>query len=83
MREESEFSTEGGEEWFPLVEVGFCQFKSHRDVVLDIDRRIGGDNHSGGRSGGVGHGDQGEEMRRSREELALRTAGRWAQDLES
>jgi hypothetical protein len=28
-------------------------------VVLDIDRRIGGDNHSGGRSGVVGHGDQG------------------------
>jgi hypothetical protein len=52
-------------------------------VVLDIDRRIGGDNHNGGRSGGVGHGDQGEEVRRSREELALRTIGRWAQDLES
>ena len=83
MREESEFATERGEEWFPLVEVGFGQFKSHWDVVLDIDRRIGGDKHGGGRNGGVGHGDQGEKVRRSREELALRTAGRWAQDLES
>jgi hypothetical protein len=27
-------------------------------VVLDIDRRIGGDKHGGGRNGGIGHGDQ-------------------------
>lgn len=53
MRKEGKFPAERGEERFPLIKVGLCQFEGHRDVILDVDRRIGVDKHGGSRDGAL------------------------------